>query len=222
MAKLKDKYEGHCRWYDAVWPKWQVAIMGSKPTGDLLRVAHALGCNPGKQAMAIAMMLRPGDKRGVGAGATRNQVLMMSGAFDGHPTGQFNQPTKMVQLGTFSRESAAGAYHLKLTPAGAALVTKHDGRPLRATPSLNAASGFAAVNTPAPNKPAKAPTVTADEVKPAKATKVKAATAKPTSKPRKPKVNVVPAGEPLIADNDVREPVAGATTNEHAMPDTQA
>lgn len=55
-------------WYETVlknWPK----LAGSKPTVDQFKAAHALGCRPGKQALAMAMYLRDG-------GATDGQVKL--------------------------------------------------------------------------------------------------------------------------------------------------
>ena len=56
-------------WYATVLNGWQVKALGPKPTAELFTQAHALGCRPGKQALAMAMYLREG-------GATDGQVKM--------------------------------------------------------------------------------------------------------------------------------------------------
>ena len=56
-------------WYTTVFKGWQVKALGPKPTAELFTQAHALGCRPGKQALAMAMYLRDG-------GATDGQVKM--------------------------------------------------------------------------------------------------------------------------------------------------
>lgn len=54
-------------WYSTALKGWQVKLLGPKPIAELFTQAHALGCRPGKQAMAMAMYLRPD-------GATDGQV----------------------------------------------------------------------------------------------------------------------------------------------------
>jgi hypothetical protein len=56
-------------WYETVLKGWQAKALGPKPTAELFTQAHALGCRPGKQALAMAMYLRDG-------GATDGQVKM--------------------------------------------------------------------------------------------------------------------------------------------------
>ena len=66
MSKANDNVTG---WYATVLKGWQVKALGPKPTVDQFKAAHAMGCRPGKQALAMAMYLRDG-------GATDGQVKM--------------------------------------------------------------------------------------------------------------------------------------------------
>lgn len=45
--------------YAAFFKSWAVKTHGARPTADLLDQAHGLGLRPGKQALAVAMSLRP-------------------------------------------------------------------------------------------------------------------------------------------------------------------
>ena len=56
-------------YYTTALKGWQVKALGPKPTEAEFTAAHALGCRPGKQALAMAMYLRAG-------GATDGQVKM--------------------------------------------------------------------------------------------------------------------------------------------------
>lgn len=60
-------------WYGDVFKHWSTPHLGPKPTADMLATTHALGCRPGKQAMAIAMSLRD-------CGVTGSQIVMACGA----------------------------------------------------------------------------------------------------------------------------------------------
>lgn len=54
--------------YATFFKNWAVKTHGSKPTAEMFETAHNLGCAPGKQALALAMGLRP-------EGVTNTQVL---------------------------------------------------------------------------------------------------------------------------------------------------
>ena len=69
MGKKMSKHNEITGWYDTVLKGWQVKALGPKPTVEAFKAAHAMGCRPGKQALAMAMYLRDG-------GATDGQVKM--------------------------------------------------------------------------------------------------------------------------------------------------
>lgn len=58
--------------YAPQFKTWAVKTHGSKPTALMFEQAHGLGCRPGKQALAVAMGLRP-------EGVTNPQVLHTCG-----------------------------------------------------------------------------------------------------------------------------------------------
>jgi hypothetical protein len=174
----------HSNHYKALWQAWQTELHGPYPTEQALSDVHALGCSPGKQAMAIAMAMREG-------GASRRQIMLASGLFDGNPSGQFNKLKLMIANGTFTQLSAGGVYKVELTKAGAEMVARGATRTARVTPSithLNGGQPVANPNTVGSAKPAKAPAKAADAPKPEGAV-TKPPKAKAASKPRKAKVS---------------------------------
>lgn len=58
--------------YQPMFKAWSKAH-GSKPTADMLSSVHGLSARPGKQALAIAMALRP-------EGVTGSQIILATGA----------------------------------------------------------------------------------------------------------------------------------------------
>lgn len=142
----------------AVWQAWGVKLHGPKPTNDHLTVAHAFG-RPGKQTMALAMMLRP-------EGATATQIKQVSALFDGNPTPHFNKARELVTGMYFTREATPGAFTLKLAPKGVAFIkNKQAGttpvepkaKPVKATDTPKVKP--ARVRKPRPAKPANKPAV---------------------------------------------------------------
>lgn len=59
--------------YADVFKVWQAALVGPKPTAEMLTNVHRLGLRPGKQALANAMACR--DK-----GVTAGQIVIACGA----------------------------------------------------------------------------------------------------------------------------------------------
>lgn len=98
--------------YAPYFKAWQVKQMGEKPTAKMLEQVHGLGCRPGKQALAIAMSLRP-------TGVTGAQIVMVCGA------PQLNKMRGLVSDGHLKRLPAAATdgtnhtvYHNEVTPKG--------------------------------------------------------------------------------------------------------
>jgi hypothetical protein len=118
MSKLNDAYSTAFK----NWPK----LAGSKPTLDMLNAAHALGCRPGKQALAMAMYSRDG-------GATDGQVKLACiagwGASGSHHNKRRDlQRAKLISVVTEPMVSPSGhtilKYLVKLTATGQARLTK--------------------------------------------------------------------------------------------------
>ncbi|HET9285722.1 MAG TPA: hypothetical protein VFR24_27540 [Candidatus Angelobacter sp.] len=68
-------------WYSTVLKGWQVKLLGPKVTAELLSTAHALGCRPGKQALAMAMYLREG---GASDGQVKAACIIQWGSSGSH------------------------------------------------------------------------------------------------------------------------------------------
>jgi hypothetical protein len=175
----------HLGHYTPLFANWRPALHGPKPTNEHLATAHGLRLSPGKQAMAIALALRPG-------GATRQQIMLVSGLFDGNPSPQFNKLNLLVTNGLLKREAGAGAIKVTLTPLGAKFVANNATGTLRSTPSIIALNGGSTVSNPneRPVKAAKADKAAKAPVKPA--------AAKAPSKPRKPKVKPAEVKAPEV------------------------
>lgn len=127
--------------YATMFKGWQVKLAGDKPTGEMLATAHALGCRPGKQALAMAMALRAG-------GVTGGQIIAACGA------PQLNKMRDTVAKGLAKwaalpmTEAGHKVYHLELTAKGNGKVSK-------------------AAEAPAAEKPAKAKRASKAKAKPA-------------------------------------------------------
>lgn len=163
-------------WLDA----WQVNIMGKAPTQKLLDTAQALGLRPGKQALAVAMGLRP-------EGVTRLQIIAACGA------PQMNRMTGLEKSGYLKRDMNRPptndgrnhyVYAYTVTPKGQAFID-------------NLAKVAADKAAPKPAKP-KAAKPAAKPVKVKGAAKPKAAKPKavPKVEPSKPVEPAPAATEP--------------------------
>ena len=97
--------------YKPLFADWQVKVMGSKPTNDMLVKVHGLGLRPGKQAIACAMALRT-------EGVTGPQIVMVCGA------PQLNRMRGLIAGGLFKRvvvpanELGHTVYKCNVTPKG--------------------------------------------------------------------------------------------------------
>lgn len=97
--------------YASILKVWQPKVWGSKPTAEMFGTAHGLGCRPGKQALAVAMGLRP-------EGVTGSQIV---GAC-GNP--QLNKMRGLVADALLKREAVPMSpvghqvYKLSLTAKG--------------------------------------------------------------------------------------------------------
>lgn len=167
----------HTNAYAPVFKAWQKA-WGSKPTSEMLGYVHGLGARPGKQALAIAMGLRP-------EGVSNSQIV---GAC-GNP--QLNKMRGYISDAYVKRDMTAPAnsmghtvYKLEYTKKGLARVERAQAQAAK----LEAAGA------------------TSEAVKPGKAVK-KAAGTKKARKPtaaKLPKVSPVDenTGEPAAQAND--------------------
>lgn len=125
--------------YAPMFKAWQVKVLGSKPTPDMLATVHGLGLRAGKQALANAMALRP-------EGVSGAQIVMACGA------PQLNRMRGLIGAGVVKRDmnvskNAQGhtVYKLTLTPRGEAAIKR----------ATDAAAKAALPVTAKPAKPAK-------------------------------------------------------------------
>jgi hypothetical protein len=102
--------------YTNVFKAWPKAV-GAKPTAELLNTVHALGARPGKQALAMALMLRD-------SGVSGAQIVMACGA------PQLNKMRDTCSKGLAKRLPASATpeghtvYRLALTGKGEQKVKK--------------------------------------------------------------------------------------------------
>ena len=103
--------------YLPMFANWQVKVMGSKPTAEVLAKVHGLGLRPGKQAIACAMALRS-------EGVTGPQIVMVCGA------PQLNRMRGLISGGLFKRSVVAAneqghtVYKCIVTPKGDAEIKR--------------------------------------------------------------------------------------------------
>lgn len=103
--------------YKPIFATWQVKVVGSKPTAEMLAKVHGLGLRPGKQAIACAMALRD-------EGVTGPQIVMVCGA------PQLNRMRGLIGGGLFKRvvvpanEQGHTVYKCSVTPKGDAEIKR--------------------------------------------------------------------------------------------------
>jgi hypothetical protein len=146
--------------YAPQFKSWVAKTHGPKPTASMFEQAHGLGCRPGKQALAVAMGLRP-------EGVTNPQVLMACG----NP--QNNKRGGLVTDGYLKRNAAAKTaeghevYQYTVTAKG---LKRIEATAKRAADLDAAGNGEAkpkvkkAAKGTAPRKPAKVPAVAPETV----------------------------------------------------------
>lgn len=97
---------------------WLKGHCGDKPGDDLFNTVHGLGLRPGKQALAVAMAMRP-------QGVTGHQIIMACGA------PQLNRMRGLINAGVVKRDGTAGSdtghtvYKLTLTKKGQQVIDRH-------------------------------------------------------------------------------------------------
>jgi hypothetical protein len=135
MSKANNEALG---WYGHMVKVWPTKHVGAVPAAETLANVHALGCRPGKQAMAIAMALRP-------VGVTGPQIVMVCGA------PQLNKMRGLITDGVVKREAVPPqgdtghtVYKLTLTAKGAAKVKAAGKAAAEAKPTTAAKPGKAA------------------------------------------------------------------------------
>lgn len=133
---------------------------GTKPTGEALATVHALGARPGKQAMALAMALRP-------EGVTGPQIVLACGA------PQLNKMRDTAAKGLVKfvampiTEAGHKVYRIELTAKGTAKVDKAKAAPADA--DTKAAKPRKAAKPSKPKADKAAPAVTTAPAAPADA-----------------------------------------------------
>lgn len=146
MSKSNNEALG---WYGHMLKGWQTKVVGAAPTAEMLANVHGLGCRPGKQAMAIAMALRPN-------GVTGSQIVVACGA------PQLNKMRGLISDGVLKREAVPPqaetghtVYKLTLTAKGAAKVKAAAAKPAADTKPAKAAKVTKAAPQPRKAKAAK-------------------------------------------------------------------
>lgn len=144
------KHDAITATYGVALKGWHKPTMGSKPGLELFEQAHALGCRPGKQALARALELRAD-------GATDGQIKAACIAQWGNSGSHHNKrgelaTAKLVKV-TKTKPGAHTVYRIELTPKGVERV-KGAVDTATATPAAKPArkrtSKPAKVNEPAP------------------------------------------------------------------------
>ena len=151
MSKHSEK-----NYYANAFKNWVTKLMGPKPTLEQITAAHAAGCRPGKQALAMAMYQRE-------AGASDGQVKAACIAGWGSSGSHHNKRRDLVKAGYFKTKPlpADGAGHkvyaVTLTPKGEGKVKAVAEAP-KAKPAKKAPAKPATVKEPLPGLPAEAQT----------------------------------------------------------------
>lgn len=202
--------------YDDQFKKWQPAGMakalGPRPTAELLMTYHRLGARHGKQCFAGAMALRE-------QGVTGSEIVIACGAPQLNKMRGFiaDALVKRVPLG---KRDGNEIYKLEITPKGKKRIATQLARETAAdaagavteVPAKAKATPVAKVKVKATSKAAKPnkghAKSSADKL-PANVMNDAAATAK---------VNLIPAGQPLINDNDQRAPETVQAADDDRLP----
>ena len=144
--------------YSVVLKNWVPKLYGPKPTIEQLAKAHALGCRPGKQALAIAMNLRE-------SGASTAQIVAACAANWGSSGTHNNKRDQLVTAMRLCKTVSMAddtfghkVYAIALTPKGEAKVKAAVEVPLKAEKPVKAKTVKAekpvTVTEPLPGVPA--------------------------------------------------------------------
>lgn len=131
-------------WYANYLNNWSISQLGSKPTADTFTKVHALGLRPGKQALAVAMYLRPG-------GATSSQVVIAVGAPQLNRMRGLIADKLLVRVPTPSSAAGHTVYAVTLTAKGEQAIKAHTvSEPAKAPAKAKGARKPKPATTPAP------------------------------------------------------------------------
>lgn len=112
-------------WYGHVFKAWQVKLLGSKPTADMLAQIHKLNARPGKQALACAMALRP-------EGVTGAQIVIACGAPQLNKMRGFITDSLLKRLPVSAAANGHQVYKLELTAKGLQRIKQAEARAAKA------------------------------------------------------------------------------------------
>lgn len=101
----------HADAFKGFFKGWADGKLGPKPTDEMLNNAVNLNCRPGKQAFAIAMMLRD-------VGATGSQIVMACGAPQLNKMRDLAADSYVKRVPTASDDRGHTVYRLEVTPKG--------------------------------------------------------------------------------------------------------
>ena len=116
------KHDSVTGWYSTVLKGWQVKLLGPKVIAEQLTAAHALGCRPGKQALAMAMYLR---EAGASDGQVKAACIIQWGSSGSHHNKRRDiVAAKFVRdVPTVNDAQGHKVYAITLTDKGNKLVT---------------------------------------------------------------------------------------------------
>lgn len=149
-------------WYGHVFKAWQVKLLGSKPTADMLAQIHKLNARPGKQALACAMALRP-------EGVTGAQIVIACGAPQLNKMRGFITDSLLKRLPVSAAANGHQVYKLELTAKGLQRIKQAEARAAK-----QAEAGTAEADTVKPAKAKKQAVKASGKAKGARKAKVKA------------------------------------------------
>jgi hypothetical protein len=129
-------------WYGHVFKAWQVKLLGSKPTADMLSQIHKLNARPGKQALACAMALRA-------EGVTNAQIVIACGAPQLNKMRGFITDALLKRLPVPAAANGHQVYKLELTAKGLQRIKQAEAR------AAKQAEAGETADTDKPAKPAK-------------------------------------------------------------------
>lgn len=144
--------------YAPMFKAWGKAH-GSKPTADMLNSVHGLKARPGKQALAIAMALRP-------EGVTGSQIILACGAPQLNKMRGYITDSLLKRLPAPPSAEGHKVYRLELTAKGKQRIASTEAA------EAKLAEAGKATDAVAVKKPAKAKPAAKRTSKPAKAVEV--------------------------------------------------
>lgn len=164
---------------DSYFKTWQAKLVGPKPTAEMLHTVHMLNARPGKQALAIAMALRP-------EGVTGSEIVIVCSAPQLNKMRGYVDDAILRRVLVPMRDGRHSVYKLELTAKGKQMVERTEKR---------LAALAAAGEKQAAEKPVKAK---AEPVKKPRKAKAKQVTVNDTPVTETATAEPTPVNEPVV------------------------